>query len=275
VMNIWWNIFAFYKSAVPPTPNSQLPPTITHPLDKWLLSKIEGLTQTVTTSMDNYDVVAASRPLMAFAKEFSTWYLRLSRERLRENVQSQAVFAYALVRYSLLMAPFAPFMSERIYQNMPDHLDSIHLELWPHSNQTLFDPKLESSMQVIMQIIEKGHAGRKEANIRLRQPLPSLTTPGVISDEFKEIIKDELNVKSVLTGEFSLDTQLTPELIDEGTTRDLMRDIQGERKRLGLSPGDVVTVTLPSWPKSWTVEIKRKVGASSLTKGDELKVVKI
>ena len=270
VMNIWWNIFAFYKSAVPPTPNSQLPPTITHPLDKWLLSKIEGLTQTVTTSMDNYDVVAASRPLMAFAKEFSTWYLRLSRERLRENVQSQAVFAYALVRYSLLMAPFAPFMSERIYQNMPDHLDSIHLELWPHSNQTLFDPKLESSMQVIMQIIEKGHAGRKEANIRLRQPLPSLTTPGVISDEFKEIIKDELNVKSVLTGEFSLDTQLTPELIDEGTTRDLMRDIQGERKRLGLSPGDVVTVTLPSWPAAWTEEIKHKVNAIFLIKGDVL-----
>ncbi len=275
VMNIWWNIFAFCKSVVPSSTTNHLPSTINYPLDKWLLSKIEGLTQTVTTSMDNYDVVSASRPLMAFAKEFSTWYLRLSRDRLRTSKDSQAVFTYALRRYCLLMAPFTPFMAERIYQNLPGALDSVHLELWPEINPTYVDTKLESSMEIVMQIVEQGHAARKLAGIRLRQPLVGLTTPGVISPDLQEIIKGELNVKSILTGQFSLDTNLTPELIDEGTARDLMRDIQGERKKLGLSPSDVVTVELSFWPKSWEDEIKKKVGAKEIKIGPALSVVKI
>lgn len=225
--------------------------------------------------MDAYDVVSSSRPLMAFAKEFSTWYLRLSRDRLRTNVESQTVLTYALRRYCLLMAPFTPFMAERIYQNLPGALDSVHLELWPDANPQSIDPELETQMETVMQIVEKGHAARKLAAIRLRQPLASLSTPEVISPDLQEIIKDELNVKSILIGKFALDTNLTPELEEEGTARDLMRDIQGARKKLGLSPKDLVTVELPSWPKSWEAEIKKKVGAKELTTGPALKILKI
>lgn len=274
VMNIWWNIFAFYK-ALSIEADYHPPVSPTHPLDRWLLSKIENLTRIVTTSMDAYDVVSASRPLMTFAKEFSTWYLRLSRSRLRTSPESQSVLAYVLRRYCLLMAPFAPFMAERIYQNLPLALDSVHLELWPDHNPKFLDPKLESAMATVMQIVEKGHAARKLANIRLRQPLAALTIPEKLTDELQQILADELNVKSVLNGEFALDTQLTPELKAEGEARDLMRDIQGERKRLGLSPSDLVTVELPSWPESWTDEIKQKVNASSLTVGEKLQVTKI
>jgi len=275
VMNIWWNIFVFYKT-LSVGADYHPPVSPTHPLDQWLLSKIEGLTKQVTESMDAYDVVSATRPLMAFAKEFSTWYLRLSRDRLRNSQESQAVLEYVLRRYCLLMAPFAPFMAERIYQNLPNSLDSVHLELWPQSNQAFVDPKLEESMETIMQIVEKGHAARKLANIRLRQPLSSLTTPGVISPDLQAILAEELNVKKIKVGaRFALDTHLTPELEEEGLARDLMRDIQGERKKLGLSPTDKIEVTLPSWPTRWTDEIKKKVGASSLTVGAALVVVRI
>lgn len=275
VMNIWWNIFAFYKSVVPSSTTYDLPSTTSHPLDRWLLSKIESLTATVTKFMDAYDVVSASRPLMAFAREFSTWYLRLSRDRLRANSESQVVLTYALRRYCLLMAPFAPFMAERIYQNLPGALDSIHLELWPSPNSDYLDPPLESAMETVMQIVEKGHAARKLAGIRLRQPLASITIEQDLPAELRKLLADELNVKSILTGPFSLDTNLTPELIEEGTARDLMRDIQGERKKLGLSPSDVVTVELQSWPKSWEEEIKTKVGATSLVVGPVLKITKL
>jgi isoleucyl-tRNA synthetase len=277
VMNIWWNVYAFYQTVCPVTAEDHQLASPTHPLDQWLLSKIEGLTQIVTKAMDNYDVVSASRPLMAFVKDFSTWYLRLSRERLRDHAESQAIFAYALRRYTLLMAPFTPFMSERIYQNLPNHIDSVHLESWPLANPEAISPELEKSMETVMQIVEKGHAARKDAGIRLRQPLASLTiSEADLSADLRQLVADELNVKKIIVGqEFSLDTKPTPELIEEGTARDLMRDIQGARKKLGLSPSDKVTVELPSWPESWTEEIKKKVGATSLTVGATLAVARV
>ncbi len=274
VMNIWWNIFAFYKML--DVKNTELPAKVAHPLDRWLLSKIEGLTETVTKFMDAYDVVSASRPLMAFAKDFSTWYLRLSRDRLRTSTESQAVLGYALKRYCLLMAPFAPFMSERIYQNLPHNLDSVHLELWPEFNKTSIDTNLETQMALVQKIVERGHAARKDAGIRLRQPLSSLTIAEELTSELNDILKDELNVKTVQRGtSFSLDTVLTLDLEAEGQARDIMRDIQGARKKLGLAPADAVTVELPDWPESWTGHIKQKVNAQALVKGEMLKVVKL
>jgi isoleucyl-tRNA synthetase len=280
VMNIWWNIFAFYKMSGAQSVEINSEPT--HPLDRWLLSKIEGLTATVTAFMDNYDVVGASRPLMTFAKDFSTWYLRLSRDRLRTSKDSQAVLGYALKRYCLLMAPFAPFMSERIYQNLPGNLDSIHLELWPEAQLERGDLELEQAMVIVQEIVERGHAARKAASIRLRQPLSKIevVTTTSLNSGLQDLIKEELNVKAIAItkGEevkVALDTELTKELEAEGIARDLMRDIQGARKKLGLTPSDLVAVELPSWPESWTEEIKKKVNAQSLTVGPVLKVTKL
>jgi isoleucyl-tRNA synthetase len=213
---------------------------------------------------------------MAFAKEFSTWYLRLSRERLRTNSESQAVFGYVLRKYCLLMAPFAPFMAERIYQSIGGTKDSIHLEDWPTPNTSFVSSELETQMEEVMAIVEKGHAERKNAAIRLRQPLSSITVSTKLSDDLVSIITEELNVKKLILGDaLALDTTLTPELEAEGIARDLMRDIQGARKKLGLSPKDQVAVELPSWPETWTEEIKKKVGATTLTVGSTLSVTKI
>ncbi len=292
VMNIWWNIFVFYNSYcnTAPTAPTAITAKLQNPLDRWLLSKIESLTQIVTQAMDNYDVVSATRPLMSFARDFSTWYLRLSRDRLRENPESQAVFRSALLRYTLLMAPFAPFMSERIYQNISPAKDSVHLEDWPVGVDSHVDPKLEAEMEIAMQIVEKGHAARKVSNIRLRQPLASLASisPIVQKPEFNSLIREELNVKLVTYSPspslspssdedkfIELDTKLTQELKDEGQARDLMRDIQGQRKKMGLTPTDKVAVVAPDFPDSWSAEIQKKVGAVSLTRGLPLSVTKV
>ncbi len=275
VMNIWWNIYVYYISYCQQR-EVILPESIKNPLDLWLLSKVEGLAQTVTAAMDAYDVVGATRPLISFAKEFSTWYVRLSRERLREDETSQAVFGYALTKYTHLMAPFTPFMAERIYQNMPHKKDSIHLEDWPSVNKEYIDAKLESDMSIVMDIVESAHALRKNSNLRLRQPLACLTINHELSTDLLEVIKSELNVKEVKMGaELMLDTTLTPELVDEGKARDLMRDIQGARKKQGLRPQDKIEVVVSSYPESWADEIKAKVGATSLTIGDSLVVTKV
>lgn len=280
VMNIWWNIFAFSKMVGQNTEEVKGLPS--DPLDRWLLSKIENLTSEVTKYMDNYDVVGASRPLMAFAKDFSTWYLRLSRERLRSSRESQAILTYSLKRYCLLMAPFAPFMAERIYQNIPGSLDSVHLELWPSPNTSFISSDLESVMETVMQIVEKGHAARKNANIRLRQPLASLelVTNSTLDTDLLNLIKEELNVKTINLKKGSelsvlLDVVLTTELLEEGVARDLMRDIQGARKKQGLSQIDKVEVVLPSWPSTWESEIIKKVNATKLIVGSALAVTKV
>lgn len=286
VMNIWWNIFAFYNMCGAVDSREILgknSTNITHVLDKWLLARLTTVTNVVTECMDRYDTVSASRSLMSFISEFSTWYVRLSRDRLRNSDQSQAVLELVLRRLCLIMAPFTPFMAERIYQNLPHPKTSVHLEDWPIKlGEVFYDGELEIQMETIKDIVAKGHAARKVSGIRLRQPLASLTviTSEVITAELLELLKDELNVKAIqvvqgasLSVEFDL--HLTPELEAEGIARDLMRDIQGARKKLGLSPDDLVSVELPSWPESWTEEIKKKVGAKELIPGPVLTVSKV
>lgn len=277
VMNIWWNIYVYYQTCAQPVSDSSFRISdLSNPLDKWLLSKIEGLTQAVTASMDSYDIVGATRPLIAFAKEFSTWYVRLSRERLRTDATSRAVFFYALTRYTLLMAPYAPFMAERIYQALSPTRASVHLESWPEAELSSVDEQLEKDMITVMSLVEGAHALRKNANLRLRQPLTSLTLPVQLSSELAEVVRAELNVKEIKFGDsLQLDTALTQELIDEGLARDLMRDIQGLRKKQGLKSSDQIKVTAPKLPELYLEEIKSKVGATELILGPTLTVTKV
>lgn len=273
VMNIWWNVFAFYELVGGQA--TTLPPVVSHVLDRWILSRLSSLRLVVTSAMDGYDVVTAARALIGFVRELSNWYVRLSRDRLRLQSDSRAVLGYVLRVYSLLMAPFAPFMSERIFQSLPGAVDSVHLQLWPEPD--LADEELEHQMAKVMQVVEKGNSLRKSAGIRLRQPLSSLTTSVQLSQELQDLLRNELNVKEVLTvksdeTQLTLDTSLTPELIEEGRARDLMRDIQGERKKLKLKPNIQIRVELPDWPLAWEEAIKAKVGAASLVRGQSLKI---
>ncbi|PWU22958.1 isoleucine--tRNA ligase, partial [Candidatus Cerribacteria bacterium 'Amazon FNV 2010 28 9'] len=201
VINVLWNIYGFYalyvqsqQKETTSTANYQL--KTLHVLDRWLLSKTARLVQNVTTAMDAYDLVTATRLLMEFTTSFSTWYLRLSRERLKsgEHEESGAIFARCLVTLCKLFAPFIPFITETIYQNVIPSPParggdtegvgggSIHWTTWPQfDDMSMFvDEQLEEEMATIALVVEHAHAQRKLKQLKVRQPLASVTVRAVV-----------------------------------------------------------------------------------------------
>lgn len=290
VFVIWWNVFAFYQTFVSPQVDatgvsiSELPKHIDHVMDKWMLSRLQAVTERVTHDMDNYDVVRASRTLIDFINELSTWYLRQSRERLKETdaagVQAGQVFGYVLVTLAKLFAPLTPFFSELTYQELVGDQQSVHLTEWPVLPAALRDEKLEVDMDVARQVVEAAHGQRKEKGLKVRQPLAKVTVSAPharVQDAVAEVLLAEINVKALdwqKSDQFSveLDTELTPELKEEGEARDVMRSIQQLRKESGVGVQDFVTVEAPTWPAAWEEKIKQKTKLKALVKGPTLRV---
>jgi len=228
-------------------------------LDQWLIAKLNILIDEVTKQMEIYDLPRSVRPIQEFIDEFSTWWLRRSRDRFKGNDQADKqkalmTFKYVLLELSKVMAPFLPFISENVYQEVGGHLESVHLEKWPEGQKA--DESLIVQMLEIRKIIELGLAKRSEAGIKIRQPLNKISAFGLnknVVQEFEknnqwlEIIKDELNVKQVdyaIEGEFvvKLDTEITEELKIEGVLRELVRTINGMRKDSGLTIKDQIKI---------------------------------
>ncbi len=289
VFLIWYNMISFYRLyAGTAKVDLSSTPTAVDVMDQWLVSRVSQLITKTTEYMDAYDVVRASRGLMAFVDELSTWYLRRSRDRLRENPVSQEIFGQTLVRLAQLFAPFTPFFTEWVYQTLVDPQASIHHTDWPVANAKHMQPDLEAQMSTVRQIVEKGHAVRKEAGIKVRQPLAEIRIASALAEpsaEVLSVLKDELNVKSVIwtmlaTSASSelpslgveLVTELTPQLVAEGEARELIRSIQKLRKAAGLSLQDTTRVNAPSWPQDWQAEIESKTN-SQLFVGDTLELV--
>jgi hypothetical protein len=164
-------------------------------------------------------------------------------------------------------------MSDKIYTNLTKEV-SVHLSDWPKVEFDV-DKKLEENMQIIRDIAEKAHAQRKENEIPVRQPLMSLSSshknPG---KQLEEILKEEINVKTIVweksKSEALLDTNITPELKEEAETRNLIREIQKERKKMGVSLTQGVIVKNPWLPEK--KELREKIKEITLTekleKGD-------
>lgn len=279
VFIIWWNVLAFYEQFADTTVDvTTTPNQTTHSLDKWLVSRVQSLIIDVTQTMDQYDIVRSTRALMEFVDELSTWYLRLSRDRLREgetrHSASQAL-GYALYTLSQLMAPFAPFFSETVSQTLLDEEVSIHLCDWPINQPELNHPELETKMTEIKKVVEQTRSLRRAANLKLRQPLTKLTIQSTIeapSAQLLDMIKQETNVKQIAwetsdTLNVHLDINLTAELKAEGEAREIIRTIQNLRKAAGLQLDRGVVVELPSWPAEWEELIRHKTNASDLKHG--------
>ena len=288
VFNIWWNIFTFYQLYADKSQPLTFPNKADHVMDAWLITKTESLTKDVLEHMDNYDVVSASREMMDYINDLSTWYLRTSRDRLRskENSQSSRVFGTSLYRLSLLFAPFTPFFSELIYQNLniEDKKESIHHELLPTSNTSLIDEELEKEMKTLRKVVESAHAQRQKSGFKLKQPLAKVfvSSNQIVREDLYQVLKAELNVlevewdsdsaeDSVIST--SLDLVLTDELKDMGQARQIISQIQKQRKKLGVTYDQLVSVQLPDWPKAHEAEIKEKVLANDLIKSKEFKVI--
>lgn len=289
VLVMMWNVVSFYKLYDDGQQDFSLPSNPEHVLDKWLLSKVAGLSQTVMRAMDNYDVVTASRALMEFVNDFSTWWLRLSRDRLRDtnaNAEALQVFRATLLRWSLLLAPFAPFFAELVYQSMVhEGKESIHLELLPDCkslDSELLHPELELKTIEVRKAIEKTHALRKAAGIKLRQPLAQLTISSTIVSPMQsllDVLAQEVNVKKVAwklgdSLEVELDLVVTDELEQEGKARELIRSIMDARKKAQTTHDELVVVELPDWPHQFEEEIKTKVLATKLVKGETLRIIR-
>lgn len=282
---IWWNMLSFYKTfakqSIPTKPKKP-----SHILDQWVLSRLESLIESTTRRFDAYDMVHASRSLMEFVGELSTWYLRLSRERIKtgDNAEVSQVFGYVLYTLAQLFAPLAPFFSELIHHNMIDETSSIHLTDWPEFDGVLQNQPLESEMEIVQKAVELGHAFRKENALKVRQPLASVTislpTDTPVPSACNALIEQELNVKQVQWEKsskaevlsVSFDTTLTLELKAEGEAREIMRTIQALRRQAGLKMGEQARVQLPGWPTEWQADIEAKT-ATQLVLGETVTLI--
>jgi isoleucyl-tRNA synthetase len=283
VFIIWWNVFSFYQTYADKNLDfKKVPESPNHIMDKWLLARLSETVEKVTSDMNNYDLVRSSRLLIEFIADLSNWYLRLSRNRLKNNKEAGHVLGHTLYTLAQLFAPFTPFFSETIHQTMVDENTSIHHTDWPKTKnyKNLLNNELTSQMTQVRKITEQAHAIRRTEKIKVRQPLAKITVTGPEmshANDLSELLENELNIKKVnwIKDEkelnVSLDLKLTPELEEEGFARELMRDIQKLRKEAGLSVGEIVTVSCPSWSERWQSEIENHTG-TKLVKGTSLKI---
>ncbi|MHA1242032.1 MAG: class I tRNA ligase family protein [Promethearchaeota archaeon] len=221
-------------------------------LDRWIMDLVNNLTRDVTQRLDDYDPGEASKLIISFVEDLSTWYIKNSRNRFKSEVIQEKLAAmntltYVLHVLSKILAPLTPFISEMIYQKLREknlvQYESVHLDLWPDFDQSLSVPNLQTKMNLTKEIVQKSLELREKVKIPLRQPLKKITLKGVsLENEFLELVKKALNVKEVviknedtteLTAE--LDTEITRELKLEGIARNLIRNINNHRKKMKLS----------------------------------------
>jgi isoleucyl-tRNA synthetase len=174
-----------------------------NPLDTWILSETHTLIDTVVKGMEKYEVTEATRPIVQFMDNLTNWYIRRSRKRFwksendGDKMQAYETLYEVLVTLTKVTAPFMPFISEHIYKNLTG-LESVHLADFPNADMSLINENLNRDMDVCQKIINLGLSLRTTHKIRVRQPLTSLSLWIPLSDYYKEIIKEELNVKEVL-----------------------------------------------------------------------------
>ena len=213
-MGTLWNTYAFYIlyaeiDQFDPT-KYELDYDKLSVMDKWLLSKLNSMVKTVDDSLANYKIPEAARALDDFVDEMSNWYVRRSRERFwakgmpQEKINAYMTLYTALETLIKAAAPMIPFMTEDIYQNLvrsvdPTAKESIHLCDFPEVNEAYIDTELEENMERVLKVVVLGRACRNKSNIKNRQPIGKMFVKAdfELSDFFKEIIADELNIKEV------------------------------------------------------------------------------
>lgn len=259
-LSMIWNVFDFFTMYAEvdgfDSEQAMAVSEFVNPLDIWLVSRVHQVRNQITEGMEAYNIPAALSSVLEFIDDMSNWFVRRSRRRFwkseddQDKLEAYSTLYYALIYLAKILAPFTPFLAEELYQKMTgagvvnsEIPESVHLLDWPEAG--VIDEAVLTQMAKTREIITAGLAERMkktetEAQIKVRQPLAKLVYAGEKLDDFYEqIIMEEVNVKSVEHGEaLALDKTLTPELLEEGKIRELIRFVQAARKKAGLNVDD-------------------------------------
>ena len=251
-LTILWNCYQYSKNIRSTNkPKLQIE-------DKWILSRINTLINEVTLELEKHNYNKCLSIFINFVNEdLSRTYIKLIRDRVEENDGTVGyVFNYVLERLSKLLAPFAPYVSDYIYQSIEKK--SVHLSSWPKIDEKQINLDLEKSMNHSRLIIQQILAERTKEKIGVRWPLKEILIKSKnqeLLDSVKvmqELIKKQVNSKKLFFEkgkeeiEIKLNTELTPELEKEGFTREVLRRIQDLRKKAKLNKDDKIKLYLHS-----------------------------
>lgn len=241
---------------------------LTNPLDKWVVSRLHQLQDHITEHMDGYDIPGALEPVLAFVDDASNWYVRRSRRRFwksgddADKNDAYRTLHYVLVRLSIVLAPFVPFLAEELFLKLTggEAGESVHLLDWPKAGAV--DEDTLAIMATVRDVINEGLSQRAANRLKVRQPLQEITVSGApksfdMTDDqlrihYVDILCEELNVKQVWINTHDvpmkvvLNLEITPELKREGLMRELIRQVQTARKAAGLNIDDRIVLNVVS-----------------------------
>jgi len=268
-----WNTFSFfttYASLNQFDPNDPEVPAFEErsAIDQWILSRVEGVTDAVTAALDGYEPLGGASALAQLIDDLSNWYVRRSRRRFwrtdpnaprSDSLAAQATLLEALQRVTILMAPFCPLLTERLYQELNDvsDNDSVHLVDWPAANPRRRNETLEASMDVARRLTSLGRAARADAGVKVRQPLaralvflaPSSPLPpaGIVEDELNvDVLEYGRELAEVLKFELVPNFRVVGPRLGEAAKelKPALAALDSVAAAAALESGGTVTVTL-------------------------------
>lgn len=282
----FWNCYSFfvtYANLDNWKANHQSPAASRQILDKWINARLYETVLKVEENLSQYNSYQAAELIEEFVNDLSTWYLRRSRKRRDDNFYT--TIYNILFDLICIISPFLPHLSEAIYQNLRTSSDpeSVHLHHWPKIEEKFKNQELLKQMQQVRQVVEKAHAARAEAGIKVRQPLLELRIKNKeLSQELLDIMAEEVNVKKIKLDskqkeEIKLSSKITPELKLEGLAREIVRQVQMLRKKSGLTPADKIILCYQTKDKNYQKAltkfkkyIQQETQAETIQQSDEL-----
>ena len=259
-LSMIWNVYDFFTMYAEvdgfDSEQAMAVSEFVNPLDIWLVSRVHQVCNQITEGMEAYNIPAALSSVLEFIDDMSNWFVRRSRRRFwkseddQDKLEAYSTLYYVLIYLAKIMAPFTPFLAEELYQKMTgagvmnsEIPESVHLLDWPEAgviNEVVLGQMAKTREIITAGLAERMKKTESEAQIKVRQPLAKLVYAGEKLDDFYEqIIMEEVNVKSVEHGgALALDKTLTPELLEEGKIRELIRFVQAARKKAGLNVDD-------------------------------------
>jgi isoleucyl-tRNA synthetase len=272
-----------------------------HPIDKYILARLREVRLKVENGFNNLQLDEGCRPIEKFIDDLSVWYLRRSRDRLKDgNKEALETLHYVLYEFAKILAPIMPFTAEILWSEVKNayDLESVHLTHWTSDedkNLNVEEANILEQMEIVREIVSIVLDERTKANVKVRQPLQKIIIQSEKYDflqnnfALQEEIKNEVNVKEINWQENNgngkaiiLDTEISAQLKKEGIYREIVRAIQDKRKEAGLKVGEMTVVNLPNnytdeekeVVKEFENELKKECNLTSINFAEVFEIMK-